>query len=485
MKPVVLCALFAPIIYLAFRQKKWYLYLLFAFIGVLPEQFSFKLHESLPLLTVTRILIIIVVGFWMYDKWKTKKFQIPVSLILYFAVNLIISLINLRYGSQEIKRIFLLIFERVLLVIMIADMIHDKEEFNRCIDFAIMGCTALAVIGIIQTTFDYDISTVLHLVKTPTSIQLAKRMGLIRAFGTYNAISFGCYCAFMSLLILYRLYNTKSIWHHIAFSLTLAALICTFTRSAWLCIGAIAFLILVLFRLKLIKRVLPSVGMLIALFLILSCFRPALGQAFIETGKSSINTILKVLPDEFAEQPKEKESKLITDKELFELEYGVLTSKVSQLVEQEYPGAQWIWERPNVRKLLQNGEDVFIRLNKAGGYRRVKVLITNLFVQGLEVMPYTNEQQVKPIEEKEPSVVADEPLKVNYELMAFDWVENHIAELNERCNNAIGDGKDSILLTAEELPVQESWASMCEELKRMDLSAVEMVPEGIKITLLQ
>ena len=148
-------------------------------------------------------------------------------------------------------------------------------------------------------------------------------------------------------------------------------------------------------------------------------------------------------------------------------------------------GAQWIWERPNVRKLLQNGEDVFIRLNKAGGYRRVKVLITNLFVQGLEVMPYTNEQQVKPVEEKEPSVVADEPLKVNYELMAFDWVENHIAELNERCNNAIGDGKDSILLTAEELPVQESWASICEELKRMDLSAVEMVPEGIKITLLQ
>lgn len=189
--------------------------------------------------------------------------------------------------------------------------------------------------------------------------------------------------------------------------------------------------------------------------------------------------------EKIAEQPKEKESKLITDKELFELEYGVLTSKVSQLVEQEYPGAQWIWERPNVRKLLQNGEDVFIRLNKAGGYRRVKVLITNLFVQGLEVMPYTNEQQVKPIEEKEPSAVAEEPLKVNYELMAFDWVENHIAELNERCNNAIGDGKDSILLTAEELPVQESWASICEELKRMDLSAVEMVPEGIKITLLQ
>ena len=185
------------------------------------------------------------------------------------------------------------------------------------------------------------------------------------------------------------------------------------------------------------------------------------------------------------EQPQERQSKLITDKDLFALEYGVLTSKISQLVEQEYPGAQWIWERPNVRKLLQNGEEIFIRLNKAGGYRRVKVHITNLFVGGLEVVPNANEQQVKPIQEKETEVTKEEPMKVNYELMAFDWVENHIAELNERCNNAIGDGKDSILLTAEELPVQESWASICEELKRMDLSAVEMIPEGIKITLLQ
>ena len=191
MKPVILCALFAPIIYLAFRQKKWYLYLLFAFIGVLPEQFSVRLHESIPLLSVSRILILILMGFWLYDKWKTRKFHFPKSLILFFGVNLIISLVNLRYGTDDIKRIFLLIFERVLLVIMLMDMIHDREEFHRCIDFAIMGCAALAVIGIVQTVFDYDLSSALHLTKTITSTQLAERMHLVRAFGTYNAISYG------------------------------------------------------------------------------------------------------------------------------------------------------------------------------------------------------------------------------------------------------------------------------------------------------
>lgn len=297
MKFIIIFALFAPIIYLALRQKKWYLYLLFAFVGVLPEQFSIRLHESIPLLSATRILILILMGFWLYDKWKTKKFHFPSSLLLFFAVNLIISLVNLRYGTDDIKRIFLLIFERVLLVIMLTDMIHDRREFHRCIDFAIMGCAILAVIGIAQTVFNYDISSALHLTETITSIQLSNRMGLVRAFGTYNAISFGCYCSIMAMLILYRLYHTKSIWHSIAFALNFVALICTFTRSAWLCLAAIVLVTLLLYRTTLIRRLLSSAAIAFALLLLLCCFQPKLYNAFIETGKSSINTILGVIPD--------------------------------------------------------------------------------------------------------------------------------------------------------------------------------------------
>lgn len=299
MKLIMLCALFAPIIYLALRQKKkWYLYLFFAFIAVLPEQFSVRLHDSLPLISATRILILLVMGFWLYDKWKTKNFHFPKSLLLFLAVNLIVSFVNLRYGFGELNRIFLFIFERVLVVIMIADMIRDREEFNRCIDFAIMGCTALAVIGIIQTVFNYDISSVLHLTKTITSIQLNKRMGLVRAFGTYNAISFGCYCSFMALLILYRLYNTKSIWHSLAFAFNFVALICTFTRSAWLCLAGIVFLILLVYRMELLRRLWSGLVMILALLVLLCCFQPKLFSAFVETGKSSINTVLGVLPEE-------------------------------------------------------------------------------------------------------------------------------------------------------------------------------------------
>lgn len=297
MKLILICLMFAPVVYLAARQKKWYLYLLCAFACVLPEQFSVRLHDSLPLVSASRVLIMICFGFWLWDKWKTKKVRFPKSLAIFFVLNLIVSVVNLRYGTGEIKRVFLLVFERVLFAVMLMDMIDDRKVFDRCLDFAIMGSIILSVIGIAQTVFDYDISSVLHLTETVASAQLSPRMGLVRAFGTYNAISFGCHCAFMAFLILYRLYATRHIWHGAAFALNFIALVCTFTRSAWLCFAGIAFVALVLYRSKLIRCLLPSLAITLALLAVLCCFQPKLFSAFVETGKSSINTVIRILPD--------------------------------------------------------------------------------------------------------------------------------------------------------------------------------------------
>ena len=75
----------------------------------------------------------------------------------------------------------------------------------------------------------------------------------------------------------------------------------------------------------------------------------------------------------------------------------------------------------------------------------------------------------------------DIEVPVNYELMAFEWAEANVIGLNERCNNAVGEGKEEMLILADELPVLESWESICTELSRAGLENLEIVPEGIKI----
>ena len=78
------------------------------------------------------------------------------------------------------------------------------------------------------------------------------------------------------------------------------------------------------------------------------------------------------------------------------------------------------------------------------------------------------------------TITAESP-SVNYDLMAYEWVEAHINELNERLNEAVGEGISDYLLSAKELPIQGSWTSICTELMRAGVSEAECVQEGIKI----
>ena len=209
----------------------------------------------------------------------------------------------------------------------------------------------------------------------------------------------------------------------------------------------------------------------ILLLIILGIFVATIRLLFLSSKRVEVIEPLPLLPAP-APEP--------TEKELRALAYSLILKRVTEIVLAEYPDARWVWEAPNAPKLIELGEDVYILLNRAGGYRRAKVVIHNLQVVGLQY------QQI-PIAvddtDDEPDEAPADPPKENYELIAFEWAEAHIFELNTRCNDAIGHGLTQIILTADELPVRESWPDICRELIRAELDDVECVPEGIKINL--
>lgn len=169
-----------------------------------------------------------------------------------------------------------------------------------------------------------------------------------------------------------------------------------------------------------------------------------------------------------------------TESDLRKMAHSLIASRITTLVLNEYPNARWIWEAPNAFELIELGEEVYILLNRAGGYRKAKVIIQNLQVIGLQYQ----EIPKKPDEsEKRTEAPATEQPKENYELIAFEWAESHIFELNARCNDAIGQGLTEILLTADDLPARESWENVCLELQRAGLEDAVCIAEGIKINL--
>jgi len=121
-------------------------------------------------------------------------------------------------------------------------------------------------------------------------------------------------------------------------------------------------------------------------------------------------------------------------------------------------------------------------LNRAGGYRRAKVVISNLQVLGIDY----NLKPEKPIDEDEEDPVTEgAETPTNYDLVAFEWVDAHIVELNARCNDAIGEGIEELIIGSEELPVKASWPAICKELIKNDLTDVVCIDQGIKINLTQ
>lgn len=210
----------------------------------------------------------------------------------------------------------------------------------------------------------------------------------------------------------------------------------------------------------------------ILLLIILGIFVAALQVLFTTLNKTEVITPLPPLPE-----PKSRP----TIKDLERLAYSIMLTRITELVTKDYPEARWIWETPDaVQEILMGGE-VFILLNRAGGYRRAKVVHRNL--QVVEINYHPEEENGDSKESAEDDISWDEPLENNYELLAFEWSEAHILELNERCNEAIGQGKNELLIPLEELPDPESWQDICKELVRAGLEKVKVATDGILILL--
>lgn len=187
--------------------------------------------------------------------------------------------------------------------------------------------------------------------------------------------------------------------------------------------------------------------------------------------------------------PVSKESEIVrnlTENDVKKAAFSVIRRRITEIVCSKYPEARWIWEAANAEQLIERGEDVFILLNRAGGYRRARVVVRNLQVLSIDYGSSSVEtDKVEPEDDEEVEDDAPESGKLNYDLVAFEWTEAHIIDVNNRCNEAIGEGFTEIVLTSDELPTEESWPSICNELRKAGLDDVHCIPQGIQINLTQ
>ena len=180
-----------------------------------------------------------------------------------------------------------------------------------------------------------------------------------------------------------------------------------------------------------------------------------------------------------------------TDQDIRDMAFGSMQRRITELVTADFPNARWVWKTPNAMRNIATGNEVRILLNHAGGYREAIVVIRGLQVCSL-TYPHAEEVKMPETENDETGTEEtedDTPQKVdppeNYEYLAFEWVDAHVMELNERCNESIAQGLSMLEITVAELPARESWPDICRELERNGMENCCCTDTGITIDFTQ
>ena len=153
--------------------------------------------------------------------------------------------------------------------------------------------------------------------------------------------------------------------------------------------------------------------------------------------------------------------------------------QITEFVLSRFMDASWCWEIPDAKKRIFLGENVYIRLDHAGGYKWARVIYQGLKVYGLN---YGNGKMITDDEPPE-EIVTEKPPVVNYSMIAFEWCEAHMADITDRLNKAVSEGQNEIMLSIEELPVPESFEDICKEIVRQKNKETKIMTDGILIML--
>ena len=225
----------------------------------------------------------------------------------------------------------------------------------------------------------------------------------------------------------------------------------------------------------------------ILLLVILGIFIATLRLLFLSSSKVEPVEPLLALPE-----PKPRTEPTETDMQ--NLAYLLIQQRITQVLSVRFPDARWIWENPRAKEDILAGNKVYVILNKAGGYKRGLVVIRNLqvcdivfdlpaVVQQKDAVLQVQKDKILSTPEDDSVEDKDDPEEIpeDYGLIAFQWVDANIIDLNDRINEAIAERKADILINASELPVKGSWIEICKELERNDVTGAVCREDGILI----
>ena len=290
-----------------FFVKKKYIYLFIPCILFLPDYYGIDFSNSLPIITVSRLMYLI---FFLYALLYHKRrpsfkdiksilcFREYRLLVIYFLFRIISNLYYINSYSSSIKTIFSVIFEQLLLIIAFYMLELNKTELNTIIKVIVWTAAVFYVIGIFESfTFIRPFDS-LYTVSRDVLNDHYIRLGLLRATTTLGLPGiYGNMCILTFPLIMYMYSLTQQNRYIVISFLNINANIQSGSRSDlfFLIIVLVVYIVYVIRgnerRKILLKNSLLIFAAMGISITILSVTNPRISYFYLTTGKSLLNEI--------------------------------------------------------------------------------------------------------------------------------------------------------------------------------------------------
>ena len=247
------------------NKLSFFAILFFIFYIILPSYFAMEISSSFPLMTGSRIILLLLIIFYIVKNKGVIKLKIFENKIIgrnikiYFLLLIIANLYYISTLTDSVKEIFSILLEEICVLWIITQIIDSKEKLIQALDIIVTTSAIVALISIIGVFVGNNFFYSLNTVNREMLMANYSRLGMLRAeAGFGHAVYYGAYNVMMIPIIMYLIENKgKSLKYTICLILCVVALVLANSRGSLLVFGVMIIYMLIKKRANKLKKYLP------------------------------------------------------------------------------------------------------------------------------------------------------------------------------------------------------------------------------------
>ena len=237
MANVIFIALILLSIYAFISKNENYIYIFMFLYPILPEYFALSLGASLPILTGSRCLILLLFFFTLLKYKKinfkaikdTKFLKVILIYFIFSTANFVVHNSN----SENVKDYIGMIIENIIFVFFVCMNIDTEQKKEKCIKMLVYASGVVGVLAMLEPLAGINIAEFLDTGASDSVLKISYvRLGMYRAtFSFGHPICLAVYCIMIMPITMYCIQKYNKIIFKIIFCINIITVFLTISRG--------------------------------------------------------------------------------------------------------------------------------------------------------------------------------------------------------------------------------------------------------------